>query len=86
MAQQAPQPLIPWGVAIGPLALGNQLHDMLASSQKILPKFSGNRKVTTNQHINAFFIESEVLAIQHEDVSIHLFFETLIEATTEWFG
>ena len=29
---------------------------------------------------------SKVLAIQHKDVSVHLFVETLIESGTEWFG
>ena len=46
MAHQALQPPVPWGAPIGPLALGNQLHDMPISSQKILPKFFGDGKVT----------------------------------------
>ena len=29
---------------------------------------------------------SRILAIQHEDVYIHLFVETLTKAATEWFG
>ena len=59
---------------------------MPIGSQKILPKFSSDRKVTTDQHISAFFMASGVLAIQHEDVSVHLFVETLTEAAIEWFG
>lgn len=86
MEHQAPQPPVPWGAAIGPSALGNQLHDMPVGSRKLLPKFSGDGKVTTDQHISAFFTASGVLAIQHEDVYVRLFVETLIEAAAEWFG
>ena len=32
MAHQAPQPPVPWGAAIGSLALGNQLDDMPVGS------------------------------------------------------
>ena len=59
---------------------------MSTSSQKILPKFINDGKITTNQHVSAFFMTSGVLAIQHEDVFVCLFVETLIEAVTEWFG
>ena len=59
---------------------------MPVGSQKILPKFSGDKKVTTDQHISAFFTASGVLAIQHEDVSVRLFVETLTKAAAKWFS
>lgn len=79
----APQLPVPWGVFIGPLALGNQLHDIPTRTQKILPKIFGDGKVTTNEHISLFFIASGVLEIQYEDVSICLFVETFIDAAIE---
>ena len=59
---------------------------MTIRSQKILPKFSRDGKVTTDQQISAFFIVSGALAIQYEDFSIRLFVENLIESIAEWFG
>lgn len=48
--------------------------------------FLYNGIVTTDQHISAFFTASGVLAVQHEDVYVRLFVETLTEAAIEWFG
>ena len=59
---------------------------MPIGSQKILPIFSSSGKVTIDQNINAFFMESGVLSIQHEDFYVHLFIETLIEVIAEWFA
>lgn len=80
-----PQP-VPWGAAIGPLALGNQLHDLPTGSRKHLPKFSGDGKVTAEDHISAFFTACAILGVQYEDVSVRIFVETLIDAAAEWFN
>lgn len=55
--------LVPWGAAIGPLALGNQLHDLPIGSRKHLPKFSGDGKVTAEDHISAFFTACAILRV-----------------------
>lgn len=67
--QKNPPP-VPWGAAIGPLALGNQLHDMPTSSRKHLPKFLEDGKIFVEDHINAFFTACAILGVQYEDVSI----------------
>ena len=44
----------PWVAAIGPLTLA-AYHSLPAGSRKNFPKFSGEGKVTTDEHIKAFF-------------------------------
>lgn len=77
-------PPVPWGASIGPLALGNQLHDLPTGSRKHLPKFSGDGKVSVEDHIGTFFTACAILGVQYEDVFVRLFFETLIDAAVEW--
>lgn len=75
----------PWGPAIGPLALGGNLNPLLKGSRDHLPKFSCDGKVTTDDHLNAFNVSYGVLAIQHEDVVVRSFFQTLTEVVANWF-
>ena len=74
----------PWVITIGPLAL-NSYHPLPFGSRKNSPKFLGDGKVTTNEHIKAFFAAAHILGIGHEDVAIRLFVETLTDSATDWF-
>ena len=74
----------PWVVVIGPLDL-NAYHPFLARSRKNFPKFSGDGKVTTDNHIKAFFTATHILGVGHEDVVVRLFVETLIDSVVDWF-
>ena len=49
------------------------------------PKFLGDGKVTTDEHIKAFFVATHILDIGHEDVAIRLFIETLTDSAKNWF-
>lgn len=75
----------PWRVAIKPLNLGSWLHDLPKGSRKIIPKFRGDGKVTLEEHIDAFFVAFSILGVQHEDIVIRLFVESLTDDANEWF-
>ena len=74
----------PWAIVIGPLAL-NAYHPLLARSRKNFSKFSGNGKVTTDEHIKAFFVATHILGVGHEDVVVRLLVETLTDSAADWF-
>ena len=72
----------PWATVTWPLAL-NAYHQLLSGSRKNFPKFSGDGKVTTNEHIKAFFASTHILGVGHEDVAIRLFVKTLTVSATD---
>ena len=74
----------PWAIAIGPSAL-NTYHPLLARSRKNFPKFLGDGKVTTDEHIKSFFAATHILGVGHEDVTVRLFMETLTNSAVDWF-
>ena len=53
--------------------------------KKEFPKFLGNGKVTTDEHIKAFFAATDILGVGHEDVAVRLFMETLTDSAADWF-
>ncbi|KAH9293134.1 hypothetical protein KI387_041663 [Taxus chinensis] len=75
---------VPWGNAIGPLALPAR-HELPRGSRKILPKFDGDGKTSPDDHISAFFAACAVLSVEYEDVAIRLFIETLHDIAADWF-
>lgn len=74
----------PWAAATRPLALISY-HPLPAGSRKNFPKFSGDGKVTIDEHIKAFFVAMHILGVGHEDFSIRLFVETLVDSVVDWF-
>lgn len=74
----------PWAVAIGLLAL-TAYHPLPYGSRNNFYNFLGDGKVTTNEHIKAFFGATHILGISHEDVAIRYFIENLIENASNWF-
>ena len=75
----------PWGAQVGPLALGGNLHPLPKGAKEVLPKFYGDEKKSTDEHLNAFNTACVVLAIAHEDVAVRLFIQTLIDDAVDWF-
>ena len=69
----------PWDAQVGPLALGGNLHPLPKGAREVLPKFYGDGKKSTNEHLNAFNTACAVLVVAHEDVAIRLFVQTLID-------
>ena len=74
----------PWAAATGPLHLA-AYHPLPSGLRKHFPKFSRDGKITTDEHIKAFFVATHILGVAHEDMDIRLFVETLIESATYWF-
>lgn len=81
----ATPPIGPWGNAFGPLCLAAPLHELPRVSRKHLPKFQGDGKQHPDEHITAFYIIFGILGIEHEDVSIRLFIESLQGVAAKWF-
>lgn len=75
----------PWGTAFGPLNLAAALHGLLQSSRKNFPKFYGDGKQHLDEHIKAFYIAIGVFGVEHEDISIRLYIETLQGIAADWF-
>ena len=71
----------PWAAAVGPLALV-AYHPLPIGSRKNFSKFLGDARVTTAEHIKAFFATTHILGVAHEDVAMRLFVETLTESMT----
>ena len=72
----------PWAAATRPLAL-NAYHPLPSRSRKNFPKFSGDEKVTTDEHIKSFFAATHILGVGHEDVALRLFVETLTNSVAD---
>ena len=71
-----------WAAAVGPLALV-AYHLLPAGLQKNFCKFLGDGKVTTDEHIKAFFVATHILGVAHEDVVVRLFVETSTESAID---
>lgn len=75
----------PWGAAVGPLNLGINLNALPKGARYHLPKFSGDGKTSVDEHLNAFNVAYGIIVVQHEDVAVRLFIETLTQAAANWF-
>ena len=74
-----------WGSQVGPLALGANIHPLPKGARELLPKFYGDGKKFTDEHLNSFNTTCAVLVVSHEDVAMRLFVQILIEDSTDWF-
>lgn len=76
---------LPWGQRVGPLSLPQPLHELPRSIRKNFPKFRGDGKVHPDEHIVAFIVACGILMLEHEDVTIRIFVETLQDNVADWF-
>ncbi|KAH9322133.1 hypothetical protein KI387_016772, partial [Taxus chinensis] len=76
---------VPWGNAMGPLALPHPVHALPHGNRKNFPKFDGSGNQSPDSHISAFIMSCSILDVTHEDVSVRLFLETLQGPAAEWF-
>lgn len=74
----------PWGNVFGPLNLTQPLLSLLDGLQKNFPKFYGDGKQHANEHLSTFYIACSILRVEHEDVSVRLFIETLQGGVANW--
>lgn len=75
----------PWGAQVDPLALGENLDALAKGAREVLPKFSGDGKKSTDEHLNAFNTACAVPGIATKNVVVRLFVQTLIDDVTDWF-
>jgi hypothetical protein len=80
---RCPTPL-PWGDNIGPLALQGH-HELPKGSRKKFPQFLDDGAQHPDEHISSFMSTCSILHVPHDDISVHLFVETLKENATERF-
>lgn len=50
-----------------------------------LPKFGGDGKTTVDEHLNAFNVAYGIIVVQHEDVTLRIFVQTLTAVAAGWF-
>lgn len=55
-------------------------------ARDVLPNFNGDKKILVEEHLNSFNLATGILAVQHEDVAVRIFAQTLTEGATDWFG
>ncbi|KAH9325640.1 hypothetical protein KI387_005818, partial [Taxus chinensis] len=60
---------VPWGNAMGPLALPHPVHALPHGNRKNFPKFDGSGNQSIDSHISAFIMSCSILDVTHEDVS-----------------
>ena len=61
----------------GPLALPPFLHQILDNYLKLLPRYDAEKKVKADEHLDAFQNYMDDLNIQHEDIYMKLFMQSL---------
>ena len=68
-----------------PLNLAPPLHALPPHPEKSLPKFDPGEGISTDDHLQSFFLALEVLAVEHEDVVCRLFPHTFKAKATSWY-
>lgn len=68
-----------------PIQLPQQLNQMPQEYLKILPCFSGEDEQTTEKHIAMFCNFAENLNVEHLDVVLRLFVQSLDGEARKWF-
>eukprot|EP01018_Ginkgo_biloba_P001515 Gb_17820 [translate_table: standard] len=67
------------------LQLPANLHDMPEKNLKLLPKFNGDNEVTVKDHMSALQDCIDNLAIDHKDVYLRMFVQSLEGDARKWF-
>ena len=53
---------------------------------KVLPKFSGDGKISIEDHLSTFHSACVVISVPTQEVVVRLFVKMLTDATTDWFN
>ena len=62
-----PKPPPSWR-ARTPLKLATPLHALPENAEKALPKFDLGKGISMDDHLQIFYLDLELLAMEHEDV------------------
>ena len=76
----------PWGQNIGLLNLGVNPTPLPKGATKVLPKFNGDGKISTEDHLSAFHLACAVISVPTQEVAVRLFVRTLTDAAADWFN
>jgi hypothetical protein len=81
-----PPPINPWiTTRFGPFNLPQITHDLLDNHMKYLPKFDGDKTHSTEEHMSVFHDFTDDQFVEHDDVFMRLFFQTLEGDVRKWF-
>jgi hypothetical protein len=81
-----PPPINPWVTAIfAPLNLPQITHDLPKNYMKYLPKFDGDKTRSAEEHMSAFHDFTDDQFVEHDDVFMRLFVQTLEGDVRKWF-
>jgi hypothetical protein len=69
----------------GPLDLPQNPHDLPENYLKLLPKYDGEKEITTEEHMDSFQDFTDNLFIEHDDVFMILFVQNLEGDVRKWF-
>ena len=75
----------PWGTEVLSLALGPNLDPLLKGTKDILPKFNGDRKKSTDEHLNDFNTSCGIHSVPIENLAIRLSSQSLTNFVMDWF-
>jgi hypothetical protein len=82
----SPTTFKPWVTArYGPLNLPQHVHDLPENYLKLLPKYDGEKTHSTKEHIAAFQEFTENLFVEHDNVFMRIFVQTLEGDIIKWF-
>ena len=76
----------PWGKNIWPLNLGVNPTPLPKGATKVLPKFSGDGKVSTEDCLSAFHSACVIISVPAQEFSVRLFMWMLTDTATDWFN
>ena len=76
----------PWGQNIGPLNLGVNPIVLPKGATKILPKFSGDGKISIDDHLSVFHTTCGIISVPTQEIAVRLFVRTLTDVVADWFN
>ena len=68
-----------------PLNLDTPLHALPQNAEKDLPKFDPEKGISVDDHLQSFYLDLEILVVEHEDVVCQLFPHTFEAKASAWY-
>ena len=68
-----------------PLNLAMPLHDLPKHLERALPKFNLGKGISTEDHLQIFYLALKLLDVQHEDIVCRNFTHTFEDKASSWF-
>jgi hypothetical protein len=68
-----------------PLNLQGEQHQLSTLPQGVLPIFSGDGSTDLKRHLDQFLVVCDIHLIEHDDVMVRVFLQTLTGQAYEWY-